>query len=216
MKSQISTKLIVKSNIITFLEKKKLTRTKCYQLTGICRGVLNQNNGLSEDNIRRFLNRFPLVNPTWLLTGIGPMEKTESSSVPKTQMNSIPLLPVQYFEDYFANGCLPATLSGVEWFDIPIFSNADFLFQMQGSGMSPVYYSGDFLICSALLDVKFIMWNSVFVLNTSIGVIVKRLRRGNTETSFKLVSEDTEYESMEMDLSDIYHLAVVIGFLRVC
>ena len=37
------------------------------------RGVLNQNNGISEENITKILAFYQEVNPTWLITGKGEM-----------------------------------------------------------------------------------------------------------------------------------------------
>jgi len=200
----------------------KLTHANCYRMTGICRGVLNQENGLSEYNIRRFLNRFPQVNAAWLLTGFGTMELLPVEATEKAEpfgvtnaMKSIPLVPAHYLASYFSKGGLP-TLSSVGRFDMPILSGADFFFQMQGTGLSLVCNSGDFLICRVVREEKVMMWNSVFVLDTCFGPIVKRLRRGSTEESFNLISDDEGYESIEIERSDVNHFAVVIGVLRIC
>lgn len=68
-------KSIIKQNILTYLRYKGLTLYKFYKDTGITRGVLTQNNGMSEDNTTRFLDYFAEVSPEWLLTGKGPMLK---------------------------------------------------------------------------------------------------------------------------------------------
>ncbi|GEM_PF-6554201 len=66
-------KSIIKQNILTYLRYKGLTLYKFYKDTGITRGVLTQNNGMSEDNTTRFLDYFTEVSPEWLLTGKGSM-----------------------------------------------------------------------------------------------------------------------------------------------
>ena len=69
---------IIKKNILQFIEYKGITAYRFYKETGISRGILSQNNGLSEENTLRFLAYFPEVNAEWLLTGNGEMLKTKS------------------------------------------------------------------------------------------------------------------------------------------
>lgn len=45
----------------------------CYAKTGITRGILGQNNGISEDNLARFLAYYTDISIDWLLTGEGSM-----------------------------------------------------------------------------------------------------------------------------------------------
>lgn len=70
-------KSIIKQNILKYLDFIGLTPYKFYQLTGMTRGVLTQNNGMNEENTTRFLDYFPDVSPEWLLTGKGDMLKSK-------------------------------------------------------------------------------------------------------------------------------------------
>jgi len=63
----------IKQNILIFLDFKGLSRYEFYQITGITRGILDQNNGISEYNIAKFLAYYTEINPEWLLTGRGSM-----------------------------------------------------------------------------------------------------------------------------------------------
>lgn len=80
---------ILKCRILQFIELKGITKYECYKNTGITNGVLSQPNGLSEDNLLRFLSYYKEVNPTWFLTGQGPMlldeQPTELSPVSSTE-----------------------------------------------------------------------------------------------------------------------------------
>ena len=73
-------KSLIKKNILNYIDYKRITKYKFYQKTGITRGVLNQNNGMSEENINRFLAYYAEVNPEWLITGKGKMIKDEFAS----------------------------------------------------------------------------------------------------------------------------------------
>lgn len=79
MQDNSSKKSQIKQNILQFIEYKGITRYKFYQITGITRGVLDQNNGMNEDNIARFLDSFPDINANWLITGRGSMLKSNVS-----------------------------------------------------------------------------------------------------------------------------------------
>lgn len=73
MKEKQQEKSPIKQNILLYLGKKGVTPYEFYKKSGVTRGILQQNNGISEDNITRFLAYAPDVNPSWLLTGVGPM-----------------------------------------------------------------------------------------------------------------------------------------------
>lgn len=78
---------ILKQRILEFLEKTGVSKYECYKNTGITNGVFSQSNGMSEDNLLKFLSYYSTVNHTWLLTGQGtmlttPQSATVSSSLP--------------------------------------------------------------------------------------------------------------------------------------
>lgn len=66
----------IKQRILLFLADRGVTPYEFYKNTGVTRGILTQNNGISEDNISRFLAYFPEVDIEWLMTGRGEMLKT--------------------------------------------------------------------------------------------------------------------------------------------
>lgn len=68
-------KSIIKRNILKYLDFIGVSQYKFYKKTGITRGVLVQNNGMSEENISRFLVYYENINTEWLLTGKGEMLK---------------------------------------------------------------------------------------------------------------------------------------------
>lgn len=64
---------ILKQRILQFLDIKGITKYKFYQETGIANGILSQKNGLTEENIERFLSTYPEVSSEWFLRGKGEM-----------------------------------------------------------------------------------------------------------------------------------------------
>lgn len=98
-------KSLIKKNILQYLEIKNITKYEFYQKTGITRGILNQNNGMSEENTAKFLAYFKEINPEWLLTGNGPMLKNTSdlsnSNISVQESNTHYNTKVDYKEKYY-------------------------------------------------------------------------------------------------------------------
>ncbi len=96
-------KSLIKKNILEYLEIKNITKYEFYQKTGITRGILSQNNGMSEENTAKFLAYFKEINPEWLITGKGNMLKDTSESIePINKVNKPPEYNnVDYKEKYY-------------------------------------------------------------------------------------------------------------------
>ena len=77
-------KSAIKQNILLYLSNKGVTSYEFYKISGVTRGILQQSNGISEDNIAKFLAYAPDVNIEWLLTGKGDMLKHASTNVDST------------------------------------------------------------------------------------------------------------------------------------
>ena len=90
---------IIKQKILQYLDFKGISKYKFYQETGITNGILSQSNGISEDNLLRFLSVYNDISTEWLLTGEGtmlkstpPPEPTETPSEPHSTDLVTPLL----------------------------------------------------------------------------------------------------------------------------
>ncbi len=69
---------VIKRRILQYLELKGITKYAFYRDTGTTNGVLSQPNGISEENLLRFLSYYNDVNPIWLLTGEGEILLTKT------------------------------------------------------------------------------------------------------------------------------------------
>lgn len=88
----------IKQRILQYLGKKGISMYDCYIKTGITRGILGQNNGISEDNIAKFLAYYTDVNTEWLILGHGSMfrdNKISEENTIGTAPNVIPISPVE-------------------------------------------------------------------------------------------------------------------------
>jgi hypothetical protein len=69
----------IKDRILQYLETKGITKYAFYKDSGTTRGILDQETGISEENIARFLAYAKDVSPLWLLTGEGNMLHGENT-----------------------------------------------------------------------------------------------------------------------------------------
>jgi len=220
----------IKQRILLFLAKKAVTQYEFYKNTGITRGVLGQNNGISEENISRFLAYYPEVNIEWLMTGRGEMladdqvahtryksidaDKHPVASLATEPGKGIPLIPIEAMA-----GALTGEQSVLEYecerYVVPMFKGADFLIPVKGSSMYPKYSSGDIVACQCVpMSDLFFQWNKVYVIDTNQGALIKRIKPGSDEKHVLIVSDNEKYDPFELSISSIYAVALVIGVIR--
>lgn len=208
----------IKQNILLYLEKTGVSPYEFYKKSGVTRGILAQNNGISEDNIARFLAYAPEVSPEWLLTGKGRMLREEEESPEMTTTSNpskgIPLIPIEAAAGIF-QGEQGVHLSDCEYYIVPLFSNADYLIPISGDSMLPHYNNGDIVACKKISpQSSFFQWGKVYIVDTEQGVLIKRVFQGETKQTITLVSDNEKYPPIEIPREEVYHIAVVLGTLR--
>lgn len=70
----------IKNKILQYIEYKGISKYKFYQESGITRGVLDKESGISEDNIAKFIAYAPDVDLSWLFLDKGTMLKVEEGT----------------------------------------------------------------------------------------------------------------------------------------
>ncbi len=61
----------IKQRILQFVEYKNISKREFYAKTGISRGTLDNNSGITEDILTKIFAIYPEISPNWLLTGEG-------------------------------------------------------------------------------------------------------------------------------------------------
>lgn len=82
MQDKNQEKSILKQRLFEYLDYKGIkNKNDLYQPdnAGLSKGILSQNNKLSEDNILRFLNFYTDINLDWFIYGRGEMIKKDAS-----------------------------------------------------------------------------------------------------------------------------------------
>ncbi len=231
----------IKQKILLYLKEKGISEYCFYKESGVTRGVLKQNNGINEDNIARFLAYATDVNPAWLLTGEGNMIKTKRPSNEIEchhnadkhdkiidNKGNIQIISHDSIADVCATrpripfdaaaGALSGIVDSVSAYDceqlplIPTLPKYDFTIIARGDSMMPEFYSGDELACAFVSESTFIQWGRPHVLDTSQGVVVKRIF--DADGSILCKSANPDYPDFKIPKQDINHLAIVVGLLR--
>lgn len=208
----------IKTNILKYIEYKGISKYRFYKETGITRGVLDQNNGMSEENTARIIAHYTEINPEWLLTGKGNMLRDDNPPLVAAKESNamdkgIPLIPISGFAGFGSQAF--QDLQVEHYYEVPEFKQADFLMRIKGNSMYPKYSSGDIVACSIIQETLFFQWNKIYALYTkSQGVLVKRVKPSKIKDHILLVSDNTQYDPFDVPVADICKIALVIGVIR--
>ena len=202
---------------------------------GVISRCINKGTDISSQWVSKIIDTYSEVNPTWLLTGKGEMLKTKDASnaisskltakaTSKSSKNNQdaqhniqetrPRIPFDA-----AAGKLTAAISSVGENEceripvIPTFPKYDFTIIARGDSMEPQYLSGDELACLFIKETSFIQWGRAHVLDTAQGIVVKRIFDAGNSILCK--SNNPAYPDFKIDKSEIYHLALVVGYIRI-
>lgn len=213
-----------KERILHYIECKNIPKSKFYNDLGIKRGLLDSDKlkaSVTDVVIAKILAIYKDLNINWLLTGEGNMLRAESEkeNIPvahpsDSPTEGIPLIPISAMAGAFT-GEQSVLEYECERFVVPTFKGAEFLISVKGSSMYPKYNSGDIVACKRLpMDDIFFQWNKVYVLDTDQGPLIKRVKPGSDKEHVLIVSDNEHYEPFELPLDRIYHVALVIGVIR--
>lgn len=224
MKEKQQEKSPIKQNILLYLENKGVTPYEFYKESGVTRGILQQNNGISEDNIARFLAYAPDVNIEWLLTSKGSMIKdgstdiqisndTTTSSMPTTSMN--PGIGTPYYDVDFISGFdevfnsqvnIPATNIVIRGFE-----KASLWCNVTGHSMEPKINHGD-IIALHQCTLNDIQYGEIYAVVLDTIRTIKILRRSPNPDKLRFIPINTnDYDEQEFDKSRIINVFEVIG-----
>lgn len=228
-------KSLIKQNILKYLDYKGVSKYKFYQESGITRGVLDQNNGMSEENITRFLAYGLDVDPAWLLTGRGKMiiESDQVLHEPsatyalrtdriETDIQRIPLYNmeaaagiVQLFRDHNSDQV-------VDYVQVPGIAKCDGAIYITGDSMYPLLKSGDIVMYKKVTDLNntIFFWGQMYLLSVDNDgddfVVVKYIHKSDKgEDYIKLVSQNQHHDPVDIPKNKINALALIKASIRV-
>lgn len=187
---------------------------------GLIGKARNGKKTLSVANIEKLLYAFPDLSPEWLLTGRGEMlleDKSENwSPTPCIETNpqeTRPRIPLDAAAGSLSTIAQSVAESQCE--RLPIisrFPQYDFTIIVKGDSMEPEFRSGDEIACRFIDEPSFIQWGRPHILDTNQGVVLKRIY--NRSNAILCRSDNNFYEDFEIPKEDIFHIALVVGAVR--
>ncbi len=181
--------------------------------------LIKNGGSIGSDRIEKILRAYPEINPEWLITGEGAMLKNDNDklAVAKRSKNNegIPLIPISAMAGFGTGDC-QILEHEVDRYIVPHFKDLqiDFMINVRGSSMQPKYNSGDVVACKKLPLDTFFQWNKVYVLDTTQGPLVKRVKKSQVENCIQCISDNVSYEPFDLPLNEIRSLAIVLGVIR--
>ncbi len=220
---------LIKQNILLYLERKGISQYQCYKETGITRGVLAQPNGISEENLTRFLAQYKDISIQWLVTGEGEMFREGASAV------VTPIHKPQYTEPLIEEQYIPyysweATAGVVQLFGdmgeyevgkiiIPRMPDCDGAVSVTGDSMYPLLKSGDIVAYKEVHDIQNIHFGDMYLISIDedgdIYTAVKWVNKHPSDPKkVMLLSNNEHYSPREVELRHIRHIALVKFSIR--
>lgn len=204
--------LTVKDRLVAFIKHKGLSQSRFEKSVGLSNGFVNNiSKGIGADKLQRILCVYPDLNSDWLLNGVGDMV------IPKEQFfdknNTRPRIPYDA-----AAGTLTETVEGVTEYQceqvpiISVFPKYDFTIRIFGRSMEPEYFAGDEVACLRVNEKRFLQWGRVHVLDTTQGVVIKRIYDNGDCIVCK--SFNPEFPDFSIPKEDIRSYNLVVGSIR--
>lgn len=192
---------------------------------GVIYKAISKGTDIQAKWLGAIVENYPQYSAQWLLSGKGKMltapvsvedEHKKHDAIPMQLDNEnagIPLIPVEAIAGIFS-GEISDYDRNCERFYIPGIK-ADFVVPVSGDSMEPKYFSGDYVACQMVnLSDVFFQWGKVYVIDTTQGVLIKKVKRSQKSGYITLVSENSEYSDIEVPYSDIYHISLVKALVR--
>lgn len=213
--------MTLKERITDFIKFKGLSISRFEASIGLSNGAVSK----MGDNTRRttldkISKHFPELNMVWLQTGEGNMLITNnpenffiSREVENDEIKTRPRVPLDAAAGSLS--VISQSVSEAQCERLPIisrFPQYDFTIIVKGDSMEPEFRPGDEIACRFIDEPSFIQWGRPHVLDTNQGVVLKRIY--NEPDTILCRSDNNSYEDFEIPKEDIFHIALVVGSVR--
>lgn len=222
-----------KERLLSFLKFLNVGQNKFEKSVGLSTGLISQwrNGNIPPKALRKITEAYKELNVNWLLTGEGEMlnaSKSDEKMQPRTSKTTpkvrkvestvtLPLVPIDAVAGYNGWDEAGVTLADCPQYSVPDFIavKAEFLIRVSGSSMYPKYSSGDILACRKIQEIRFIQWGKIYIIDSSQGMMVKRLFEIDDDNENILCKSDNpNYPPFVLPKDDIRSLSIVVGAIR--
>lgn len=211
------------SRLAEFMKQQGINDNQMTVSAGLSVGLLGKaksgGKGMASNNIEKILSAYPDLSAEWLMTGEGPMLKSKKANdyIDLNNEDIIietrPRIPLDAAAG--ALSVIVQSVSEAQCERLPVisrFPQYDFTIMVKGDSMEPEFHSGDEIACRFIDEPSFIQWGRPHVLDTNQGIVLKRIY--NRPDAILCRSDNNFYEDFEIPKKDIYHIALVVGSVR--
>jgi phage repressor protein C with HTH and peptisase S24 domain len=175
--------------------------------------IKNRKLPITNSMLDKIKNAFPNVSVNWLLTGEGEMliKKDFLDTETMEASDFVPLLPISAQAGSLNDFLVSVKDSDCETIISPV-KDIDFAIRVTGDSMYPEYSSGSIILIKKINEALFIEWGKTYVLDTSNGIVVKEIHKGDNDDEIKCVSinKDPKFHPFSIKLKDIFGMYRVI------
>ncbi len=205
----------------------KLNQTNMAKSLGVSRSYLSEvlagRGKPSLEMIVGIASDFSQINTDWLLTGEGPMRRTEHDET-ALELHTQALVQVPKYNVSAAAGagCVSeyAQEDGLiafdeEWLvrEMGMVPSKSAVIKVQGDSMDPVLSDGDFVLIDCR-DSESFAKDAIYVFNMNGDLFVKRIQ--HTGRKIKILSDNPQYEPWVPDTADLESLRIIGRVVLAC
>ncbi|MGO4911058.1 MULTISPECIES: XRE family transcriptional regulator [unclassified Leeuwenhoekiella] len=191
-------------------ERSALSQKKVATELGITQGayslIENGQNSITTEHLLT-LSKLYSVPTDRILKG------SHNSIMMSSSNGFVPLINVEARAGFIENRDNEQWMSTLDMFKLPGYEPAEGqkLFEVEGDSMMPTLMHGDILITQHADDLTEILDGSVAVIVTAKSVLTKRIKKDLANDAVILISDNSKYESISYELSNILEILVVRG-----
>lgn len=208
---------LFKDRILRFIEHEGISIREFERKCGFSNGYFNKIKDFSVEKIEEITKVYPNLNYVWVLTGETCMlnsDMRQPNDKSSTLKETRPRIPLTAAAGSLSGESMGVTLKQCE--QLPIIHQIpsyDFTMFIKGDSMSPRFESGDEIACRKIDQARFIQWGKVHVLDTTQGIIIKKVYDDGDK--IRCVSYNPDYADFSVPKEDIYSMSLVVGMVSV-
>lgn len=192
---------------------------------GVLSGAMLRGTGIQAKWIQSIVEKFPLYNTEWLLTGHGGMLKSANltshyqAKLPE-KLKGLQIVPC--FTVEAAANLSTIFADGDDFVDgyiaLPNMPSVDGALPVRGDSMYPLLKAGDIVIYKKLSSPEYIIFGQMHIVeyewDGDTHVVVKYVNKSEMNDCVRLVSYNQYHDPMDIEIGNIRALAIVKVSIR--
>lgn len=203
-----------KERIVRYLKFYNIKQGDFCKRIGVAKTyIASIRSSISPDKLSKITQEFPDLNIAWLLTGEGEMLKSEDKPI-ISYTEGVPYYDVD-FQAGFDIMASPDHDNPEYLIKMPRYDNATLWCNASGDSMEPEINNGDAIALLRIEDFRFLSFDYIYAFVTKNDMrTIKRIGRGATENSYRLIPTNKAYEEQDLPIDMILQVYRVLGCVK--